>query len=133
MKNKINKVNVETLNKDQRLRFENGIAKLSYQTTYIIYDGEYYKIGRTSNIKKRLYEHKHKNKDTFENWKLISTSNLVSEYEAHLALREYRIKGEWFKFDSKLLIDVLSWFATGTIPNYQSPEDKLLNEIKNIK
>ena len=75
--------------------------------TYLLFDGRYYKVGKTSNLEKRIKSIKSANPDTI----LISYKNEDIEQYIHNKFIDYHYCGEWFKFDYTWdLMDLLFHF-----------------------
>ncbi len=83
--------------------------KRKLKFTYLMYDGNYYKIGESVNPKERLNSLKTANPSV----KLLCYSKNVSEKEMHKLFKPYRYLGEWFMFDSIQANRIISLIETG--------------------
>lgn len=68
--------------------------------------GNYYKIGKTNNVDNRLRQLKTHNPEIT----LIGLTDLYSEELLHKKFKDYRVKGEWFIFEDRVLEKVKSYF-----------------------
>lgn len=64
--------------------------------TYLAYDGNYYKIGKSVNSKKRIENCKTSNPKI----KLLGFGYGISESELHLRFKEKRVDREWFNLEN---------------------------------
>lgn len=80
------------------------MEKIEY--TYLMFDGTYYKIGKTVDVKKRYKSLRTGN----PNIRLIAYTDQYDEKELHTLYKEYRYKLEWFKFDDEIILDVINKF-----------------------
>jgi len=75
--------------------------------TYLMYDGKYFKIGKSNNPEKRLSQIKTANPDCM----ILKTSNKNIEEYLHKKYIKHRYKGEWFWITkSKIISELLSEF-----------------------
>jgi hypothetical protein len=75
--------------------------------TYLMFDGNLYKIGKSNNPEKRLKQLKTAN----PNIQLLAITEKITEDFLHNQFNEYRVTGEWFLFDEVNLKQVLSYFT----------------------
>lgn len=74
---------------------------------YIITDGQFYKIGRSKLPYKRLRQLQTGNRKTlrlihiFEYQQKGRITEEIAEKRIHYLLRQFRKKGEWFRFESE--------------------------------
>ena len=66
----------------------------------------YYKIGKTNNIRKRLKQLETSNPEI----ELVGVSDEFSEEFLHKKFKKYRVKGEWFIFDDSIINEVKQYF-----------------------
>lgn len=86
--------------------------------TYLIYDGRYFKIGRSLDIEKRLKSIKSHNPDAT----LLCLTDGDIEYEIHSKYQEYNYHNEWFFIpDDEIIKKLVSEF------------DYVVNEIETFK
>ena len=65
---------------------------------YIIRSGEYYKVGITNNVKKRLGDLQVGNPVKLEVIRAFTVHNpYLREDMVHQALKDYHVRGEWFQ------------------------------------
>jgi hypothetical protein len=69
--------------------------------TYVIYDGQYYKIGRTHCLFNRLLQIRTHNPRPLRIVALYSSYNVEVIY--HKALKDYFVSGEWFECPPKVI------------------------------
>jgi hypothetical protein len=74
--------------------------------TYLISDGNYYKIGKSNNVKDRFKAIRCANPNSV----LIGYTDKYTEKELHEKYKEYKYKLEWFNFHNNIIIDVLNDF-----------------------
>jgi hypothetical protein len=67
--------------------------------TYLMFDGQYYKIGQSTQPEKRLKQIKTGNPST----ELLCYGNAISEKYLHTRFYQNRIKGEWFYLNNEQL------------------------------
>lgn len=82
---------------------------------YIITDGEFYKIGRSKLPYKRLKQLQTGNRKPlrlihiFEYQQKGRITEEIAEKRIHYLLRQFRKKGEWFRFENEQdLIDIIT-------------------------
>ena len=76
------------------------------QYTYLMFDGSYYKIGKSEDPKARLKAIKNTNPKA----SLIAFSDKVQEKELHLKYHKQRESGEWFSLSEQDVKDILDLF-----------------------
>lgn len=95
--------------------------RFNYKTlnifTYLMYDGKYFKIGKTRNIKKRLLSIKTNNPDI----KLLCLADYDCENYLHSKYKKYRHKGEWFLFKKEDALDFSRLWLEFTLYDYNFP------------
>lgn len=85
--------------------------------TYLIFDGIYYKIGRSINIEKRFKTIKSNN----PNAKIVAYSNMDIEYTLHNKYKEYCYHNEWFLIDDLFVVkNLLNEYEIIIIDNNES-------------
>lgn len=77
--------------KKQKEELKNGTF------TYLMYDGKYYKIGKSKNPERRLKQIQTGNPSC----KLISYSNKITEFELHILYYNSNVGKEWFDLNEK--------------------------------
>lgn len=78
--------------------------------TYLMYDGEYYKIGKSKDPERRLKQLQTANIKTV----LIYVSNKITEKELHILYSKYKVDREWFDLkDNNKLKEVLTLMNDG--------------------
>ena len=79
---------------------------------YIIKNEENYKIGKSNDVIKRLKALQTGSPSPHELIAVKSTSNAIAlEHNIHAHLSAYRISGEWFELDNKILNDTIYKFG----------------------
>ena len=97
--------------------------------TYLMFDGNIYKIGQTRNIKERLSA-----MYTASPYiKLIGYSDKVTEKELHNAFSKYRVRLEWFDLFDCQVDDILDSFKTGRITTRDYLWYKMIDSCKFFK
>ena len=76
---------------------QGGKTENRHDFCYLIYDGTYYKIGRSNNPEERLKALKTGNPSC----KLISYGDGIEEKQLHRIFGKFRVKGEWFQLQRK--------------------------------
>lgn len=90
----------------------------------------YVKIGKTNNIKKRLYSIQNGCPLKVCVLKIIEADNTL-EKEIHKKLKGLGLSGEWFKYDAIIYNEVL--LSLGYCWDYDGESERLFNEkLKNI-
>lgn len=75
-----------------------------YGFVYLLKTGEFYKIGKTFNIKKRVSSIQTANPNKIELIAYKESGDAFSdEQEVHKLLKDYRVRGEWFKLPEELV------------------------------
>jgi hypothetical protein len=80
------------------------MEKIEY--TYLMFDGKHYKIGKSTDVKKRFKSLRSGNPDI----KLIGYTDQYTESELHEKYKQYNYKLEWFKFSDDEIIDIINDF-----------------------
>ncbi len=94
--------------------------------TYLMFDGNLYKIGQTQNIKERLRAMYTANPYI----QLIGYSDKVTEKELHNAFSKYRVRLEWFDLFDCQVDDILDSFKTGRITTRDYLWYKMIDSCK---
>ena len=94
--------------------------------TYLMFDGNLYKIGQTKNIKERLSTMYTANPYI----QLIGYSDKITEKELHSAFSKYRVKLEWFNLFDCQVDDILDSFKTGRITTRDYLWYKMIDSCK---
>ncbi len=94
--------------------------------TYLMFDGNLYKIGQTKNIKERLSTMYTANPYI----QLIGYSDKITEKELHSAFSKYRVKLEWFNLFDCQVDDILNSFKTGRITTRDYLWYKMIDSCK---
>ena len=76
---------------------------------YVIQAGVFFKIGRTKNIKSRLSQMKTSNPHELRvvGLKVVDSPD-IEEFLLHREYEHHRVRGEWFKFSFKQVLELLS-------------------------
>lgn len=74
--------------------------KIGQFNTYLVYDGEHYKIGKATDVKKRVSDLRVANPSC----QLISSSSFIPEKFMHEVFDQFNVAGEWFDLDDKNLL-----------------------------
>lgn len=110
LKELLNNINYEVCRTFSKFTFPNvRIRKIknSLSQVYLVRSfGNYYKIGKTNNIEKRLKQLGTSNPEIT----LIGLTDLYSEELLHKKFKDYRVKGEWFIFEDRVLEKVKRYF-----------------------
>ena len=110
LKELLNNINYEVCRTSSKFTFPNvriRKTKNSLSQVYLVRSfGNYYKIGKTNNIEKRLKQLGTSNPKIT----LIGLTHLYSEELLHKKFKDYRVKGEWFIFEDRVLEKVKSYF-----------------------
>lgn len=77
--------------------------------TYLMFDGLYYKIGKSKNPEKRLKQIQTSNPLSL----LLEYSDKVDEKNLHKLYSNYRIKNEWFNLNDKQVEEIKYFFKKG--------------------
>lgn len=77
--------------------------------TYLMFDGLYYKIGKSKNPEKRLKQIQTSNPLAL----LLEYSDKVDEKNLHKLYSNYRIKNEWFNLNDKQVEEIKYFFKKG--------------------
>jgi hypothetical protein len=97
--------------------------------TYLMFDGNLYKIGQTKDIKARLSA-----MYTASPYiQLIGYSDKITEKELHNAFSQYRVKLEWFNLFDCQVDDILHSFKTGRITTHDYLWYKMMDRCKFFK
>lgn len=86
--------------------------------TYLLFDGTYYKIGQSTNVKKRFLSIRTGN----PNVKIICFGRGRTEKNLHEEYDIYRIRGEWFDFIPEQVVKIIKQI-TGKVMSVEEAMD----------
>ncbi len=94
---------------------------------YIIRSGEYYKVGISQNVLKRLDAMQTGNPVELEVISIYTTNNpLLCEAIIHDRLKQHYVRGEWFSCDTGTIGSTIDEVISGDVTPYEDEEAEII-------